>query len=295
MDIWGVENVEAEAELLSAIVFAFTSMGLTASDVGIKINSRKILSELLANAGVPEDKFAPTCVLIDKLEKVPLETLTDDFNKIGLSIDTVNNVVSNLKNRDISEYAKLLGDQSEGVKDIMHLFNLAKSYGYEDWLIFDPSVVRGLAYYTGIVFEGFDRKGQFRAICGGGRYDKLLELFGDEKIPAVGFGFGDAVIVELLRSKNLLPETTYSGVQIVVFSMMESLRPDACSATMKLRDAGYSVDMILSNKKPKWVFQHADRLNAGSFFSYLYSVLYLNFISQFYLNMSINRARYNVC
>jgi histidyl-tRNA synthetase len=70
MDIWGVENVEAEAELLSAIVFAFTSMGLTASDVGIKINSRKILSELLANAGVPEDKFAPTCVLIDKLEKV---------------------------------------------------------------------------------------------------------------------------------------------------------------------------------------------------------------------------------
>ena len=148
-------------------------------------------------------------------------------------------------------------------------------------------MVRGLAYYTGIVFEGFDRKGQFRAICGGGRYDKLLELFGDEKIPAVGFGFGDAVIVELLRSKNLLPETSYSGVQIVLFSMMESLRPDACSAAMKLREAGYSVDVILSNKKPKWVFQHADRLNAGSFFFFTLRIFFV-FIYSIYFEFYIS-------
>ena len=89
--------------------------------------------------------------------------------------------------------------------DLKRVFELAKSYGYDDYLVFDASVVRGLAYYTGIVFEGFDRAGNLRAICGGGRYDKLLETFGGENHPCVGFGFGDAVIVELLSDKGLLP------------------------------------------------------------------------------------------
>ncbi len=79
----------------------------------------------------------------------------------------------------------------------MQLFEIAEAYGFADWLIFDASVVRGLAYYTGIVFEGFDRNGELRAICGGGRYDELLTTYGSEvTVPACGFGFGDCVIMD---------------------------------------------------------------------------------------------------
>ena len=256
-------GVEAEAELLSAAVQTFIKLGLGPTDVGIKVNSRKILSSILELANVHQDKFAATCVLIDKLEKVPLEALSSQFVALGLSMDQVEMIVNNLKPRDLTHYSALLGPDSPGVQDLSQLYSLAKSYGYDDWLVFDPSVVRGLAYYTGIVFEGFDRQGQFRAIMGGGRYDALLESFGDEKIPAVGFGFGDAVIVELLKSKSLLPDTSTNSVQIVVYAMVETLRTSACAVVNLLRESGYSVDFVLQQKKPKWVFQHADKINAS--------------------------------
>ena len=130
-------------------------------------------------------------------------------------------------NRPISRFYFLsglearLGPESAGLQEIKQIFALAESYGYADWLQFNASVVRGLAYYTGAVFEGFDRSGTLRAICGGGRYDKLLETFGGEAMPAVGFGFGDAVIVELLKMKNLLPDTSTSDIQVVVFAQAE--------------------------------------------------------------------------
>jgi histidyl-tRNA synthetase len=164
----------------------FFRSGLGSEDVGIKVNSRKILSEIVALAGVPNDKFAATCVLIDKLEKVSLESLSQDFVALGLSLDVVQTIVQHLTHRDIEYFSTLLGQESAGVQDMKQLYALARFYGFQDWLVFDPTVVRGLAYYTGVVFEGFDRKKQFRAICGGGRYDTLLETFGDDKIPAVG-------------------------------------------------------------------------------------------------------------
>jgi hypothetical protein len=97
MDIWGVEGVEAEAELLSAIVTSFKDMGITADDVGLKVNSRKLLTGLMASLGVPEDKFAPTCVLVDKLEKVPLEAIQGDLEALGLTKEIVLTLVEALK------------------------------------------------------------------------------------------------------------------------------------------------------------------------------------------------------
>merc|ERR1719231_511317 len=108
-----------------------------------------------------------------------------------------------------------MGD-SPAVQDLKQLFELAKAYELDDWLVLDLSVVRGLAYYTGTVFEGFDRSGELRAIFGGGRYDKLLGTFGGEDLAAAGFGFGDAVIVELLRMKGLLPELRSCGANAVL-------------------------------------------------------------------------------
>lgn len=262
MDIWGIAGVEAEAELLAAAVSAFKEMKLSSADVGVKINSRKILQAIVELAKVPTDKFAATCVLIDKLEKVPLEALLPQFEAIGVSKQQVNEIVTNIALKDVDAYKALLGADCDGVKDMELLFSLATAYGYADWLVFDPSVVRGLAYYTGMVFEGFDRGGKFRAIMGGGRYDTLLETFGGEAVPAVGFGFGDAVIVEMLKSKELLPDTATHTASVVVYALTESLRTEACGAVEDLRAQGMDVEFILLQKKPKWVFSHADKLKA---------------------------------
>merc|ERR1711968_310871 len=144
----------------------------------------------------------------------------------------------------LDEFVSVLGEDAEGVQDLQKLFALAKGYGYEDWLIFDASVVRGLAYYTGIVFEGFDRSGELRAIFGGGRYDKLLESMGGEPTPAVGFGFGDAVIVELLKNKNLLPDFTKGEVDYCVAGL-EGVNADVTGVVKELREIGKSVDLVL--------------------------------------------------
>ena len=198
----------------------------------------------------------------------------------------------------MEKFAEKLGGSSEGVQDLKKLFELAEGYGMREWLQFDASVVRGLSYYTGIVFEGFDKSGELRAICGGGRYDALLESMGGEPMPAVGFGFGDAVIVELLKMKNLLPDTTQSSVQVLVFPMVEELRGQAVAAATALRSAGISVDVVLESRKPKWVFQRADKLGAGELKSYfsLQSHSETDFFCSLTLSyVSLNRGSSYVC
>merc|ERR1711988_1457376 len=151
----------------------------------------------------------------------------------------------------MDELQEVLGKDSDALVHLNDIFAYAEDYGSRDWLEFDASVVRGLSYYTGVVFEAFDRAGEFRAICGGGRYDKLLETFGGEPLEAAGFGFGDAVIVEMLKSKNLLPVFEASGVQVVVSAFAPDLHGSAVQVASVLRKAGASVDLVLENKKPK--------------------------------------------
>ncbi|EKX55561.1 histidyl-tRNA synthetase [Guillardia theta CCMP2712] len=229
MDIWGVPGIEAEAELLSAIVTFFKRVGITSQDVGIKVNSRAVLSEVLTAMGVPADKFAATCVLVDKLEKVKLDDIRGEMQELGLTDEIITKLVATLSIKDLDALEQTLGNGSKALAQLKQLMEYAEAYGFRDWLIFDASVVRGLAYYTGVVFEGFDRKGELRAICGGGRYDELLATFGGEPLPAVGFGFGDAVIAELLKDRNLLP----------------------------------NFDNNKEDKKMKWAFKHAERLGAS--------------------------------
>merc|ERR1719446_744687 len=103
--------------------------------------------------------------------------------KIGLSADVAVKIQKATAARSLDECARSAGvGESEEVKELRRLFELADEYGFGDWIQFDASVVRGLAYYTGIVFEGFDRRGELRAICGGGRYDKLLSLYGSPEV-----------------------------------------------------------------------------------------------------------------
>jgi len=180
-----------------------------------------------------------------------------------LDRSVVEKLTSVLTVDSIEGIREVLGEDSEAVQQIGDLLELCESYGIEDWILFDASVVRGLSYYTGAVFEAFDRKGVLRAIAGGGRYDKLLETFGGDPTPAAGFGFGDAVIVELLKDRDLLPSFASSGIDTVVFAMGADLYPAAIDVASKLRDSGQNVELVLEKtKKAKWVFKHADRLGA---------------------------------
>jgi len=156
-----------------------------------------------------------------------------------------------------------LPENSGVVAELTQLWELAKAYEYDDWLVFDASVVRGLAYYTGVVFEVRDRGGVLRAISGGGRYDKLLSTYGsNQDVPMAGFGFGDCVILELLKDKGLLPQLPPT-IDDLVICFDESLRPAGCKVANKLRAVGRRVDLqLIPKKKVSWCFEYADRIGA---------------------------------
>ncbi|XP_027121420.1 histidine--tRNA ligase, chloroplastic/mitochondrial-like isoform X1 [Coffea arabica] len=261
MDIIGVPDVTAEAELISSIVTFFKRIGITASDVGFKVSSRKVLQEVLRGYSVPDHLFGRVCVIIDKMEKIPIDDIKKELRSAELSEEVIEELLQVLSVKSLEKLEEKLGTVGEALVDLKQLFSLAEKYGYADWIQFDASVVRGLAYYTGIVFEGFDREGKLRAICGGGRYDHLLSTFGGDNIPACGFGFGDAVIVELLKEKGLLPELS-PQVENIVCSLDQDLRGTAAAVASILRQKGQSVDLVLENKPLKWVFKRAARINA---------------------------------
>jgi histidyl-tRNA synthetase len=262
MDIVGVEGVAAEAELLAAIVSFFTRVGLTPADVVLKVSSRKVLTGVMAAAGVPADAFGRACVAVDKLDKVPAAAVAAELTSLGITEDAAASIIAATQTADLDALAALLGDADGGVADVRALFALADAHGIRDWLAFDPSIVRGLAYYTGLVFEGRDRAGTLRAICGGGRYDGLLSTYGGPPTPCAGFGFGDCVIQELLADKGLVPALAPSVDDLIV-PLTDALRPAATALAARLRAAGRAVDLVLDGRRMKWVFKHAERVGAA--------------------------------
>jgi len=261
VDIWGMNGIEADAELLSILVQFFDSVGLNSEDLVIRISSRKVIEEVLGSLGLEGEIFAQTCVIVDKMDKLPEDVIEAQLSDLGLSSESILTIRSVLGITDLESLSSALSSDSEALIELQSLFSLCDSYGISDWVSFDASVVRGLAYYTGPVFEAHDRAGNLRAICGGGRYDKLIGTLGGNDLPATGFGFGDMVVMELLADKGLLPELS-NGVGDVVFGMGTELRGAAMQVAAKLRSAGRTVDLVLEDKKMKWVFKHAERCGA---------------------------------
>ena len=261
VDIWGLHGVEADAELLSVLVHFFGAVGLKADDLVIRVSNRKVLEEVLGALGITGEAFSKTCIVIDKMDKLPPEVIEQQLADLGHSHDSIARIRKVLGIKDLDDLAAELHSDSQAVKELRDLFALCESYGITSWLTLDASVVRGLAYYTGSVFEAHDRNNELRAICGGGRYDRLLSTLGGKDIPATGFGFGDMVIMELLSVKGLIPQLP-SGNEDIVIPLDKDLRPAAMTVASRLRASGRSVDLVLDDKRMKWAFRHAERTGA---------------------------------
>jgi histidyl-tRNA synthetase len=204
-------------------------------------------------------------VAIDKVAKIGpeavFELLCDPKGAVRLGRAEAKSVVDLLGTRSLEEAAERAPKGSPALEELRRLFQRLEEYACREWVVFDASVVRGLAYYTGIVFEAFDAQGTLRSICGGGRYDRLLETMGGAPIPAVGFGFGDAVVLELLAERGLLP-ARLRVLDGVVFDFSDAERPAAILLAGRLRRAGHSIELVLGQAKLRRVLQDADRAGA---------------------------------
>ena len=261
VDIWGTTELSADAELISVMITFFEEIGLSSDDVVISISNRKVLEEVLGSLGVEGDLFAKTCIVVDKMDKLSSDAIEKQLSDLGHSSEVIKKIQTVLGIKDMKKLKSSLDKSSSAISELTTLFDLIEAYGMSEWVQFDASVVRGLAYYTGSVFEAHDREGKFRAICGGGRYDNLLSTLGGKDLPATGFGFGDMVIMELLAEKGLIPELI-SGVDDIVIPLNQDLRDIAVRVAASLRLSDRTVDLVLEDKKIKWAFKHAERVGA---------------------------------
>lgn len=251
MDIIGEEAVLAEAEVIGAAVDALKRMGLTTADFKVHVSSRKFLGQLLSESGIAPEKHAQVFLALDKRGKMPDSEIAAMLKDGGLSDAEVTATFAIMDTKDYSKCAELV-----------ELFHLAEVAGFADALVFDIGVIRGLSYYTGVVFECFDTAGEFRAIFGGGRYDNLLTTIGGEPTSAVGLGFGDVVVTELLKSR-LGADAAKTKSGIAIGFMFPEQRDAAVALAAKLRGEGENVNLSLKAQKPKKFFSHADLSGAA--------------------------------
>jgi histidyl-tRNA synthetase len=266
MDVWGEPDVTAEAELIAALFAALDALGLERGDVRLRVNHRRLLEEAMrAKLGGRDEAFQPLCIVLDKLDKIGaeavVELLADPAGPVALPRAAAAELVAGLAARGLGEAGRGAAPGSPALAELQRLFELLDAYGLADRVDYDASVVRGLAYYTGIVFEARDARGELRAVAGGGRYDRLLESLGGRPLPAVGFGFGDAVIGELLGERGKLPELR-RRLDAMVYPLTEAERPAAIRLASALRSRGDSVELVLGNVKPKRALADADRAGA---------------------------------
>jgi histidyl-tRNA synthetase len=248
VDIIGEASVAADAELLAVAIDVMRALGLEASDVRARVSDRRLLTALLTHVGVKKAEMPAVFAAIDKAGREPRETTLDKVEKAVGSADARRGVERVLKHsKDLAAIAKEFSDSPEVVEEISRMreyLGFLDALGVGEWVDFDLSIVRGLAYYTGKVFELFDAKGEFRAICGGGRYDDLLSTIGGVDLPALGFGMGDVVLTELLRARNMVPPAPL-GTEYWVAADDESLLPEVMTVAGRLRAKSRSVEYAL--------------------------------------------------
>jgi histidyl-tRNA synthetase len=251
VDIVGEASIAADAELLAVAIDVMRAVGLTSEDVRARVSDRRLLTAALSSAGVKKDEIPAVFAAIDKVGREPRDVTLGKVEKAVSNAEARRGVERLLNNtRDLDSLARDFVDSPDVVEEVARMreyMGFLEALGVGDWIDFDLSIVRGLAYYTGKVFELFDAKGEFRAICGGGRYDDLLSTIGGVDLPALGFGMGDVVLTELLRARNLLPEPELA-TEYWVASEDDSMLPDVMSVAGRLRAKSRSVEYALKSQ-----------------------------------------------
>lgn len=247
-DIFGEADAAADAELIALLIDTLRAFDLTDADFVIRLSSRNAWNDYFAQNGGKAGQEYEFFQVIDKLERAAPEESQQKLAALGFSLDHVNAFINS--GIPTAELASIIA-------------NLA-ARGLGAFVKVDYKVIRGLAYYTGPVFEAFDRKGEFRAIAGGGRYNNLVKLISGGKVdlPALGFGMGDVVLFELLKARGLLPQFD-AGVDVFVMIEDEAQRLPSLKLVHDLRASGCVVDYALTATKPDKQFKRAQELKAA--------------------------------
>ena len=247
-DLIGETDPAADAELIALVIDTLRAFKLTAEDFVIRLSSRNAWHDFFKQGGGNDANEYEFFQVIDKLERSAPEESEKRLAAMGFSLAQVNEFIQSGK----------------PTAELQSILDNLQARGLRDFVKIDYQVIRGLAYYTGVVFEAFDRKGQFRAIAGGGRYNNLIKLISGGKVdlPALGFGMGDVVLLELLKERGLLPKF---DTQMDVFVLIEdeALRAESLKLVHDLRAAGYAVEYPLTPTKPDKQFKRAQELKAG--------------------------------
>ena len=246
-DIIGEPDVAADAELLALLIDSLRSLNLTADDFVIRLSSRNAWQEFFSKRCADESKSYAFYQVVDKIEREERAASEPKLRELGISFDEVSAFI----------------ESGEPTPELQSILDNLRARGLGEFVKIDYGVIRGLAYYTGVVFEAFDKKGEFRAIAGGGRYDNLLKLISGGKVdlPALGFGLGDVVLLELLKARKLLPQFD-AAVDVFVLIEDESLRGDSLKVIQQFRAAGKVVEYSLTPAKGDKQFKRALELRA---------------------------------
>jgi histidyl-tRNA synthetase len=244
MDILGEASPLADAELIAAAIDIMRAFGFGPADVQARVSDRRVLRTLLVGRGLTEAQLPVAFEVIDKSERVPREALAEILAKAGIGKREADAVLEMAALRGLdavgSALGKLKGGEEAG-EPLRQAVTALEAMGLGDFVAVDLTIVRGLAYYTGIVFELFDTRKSLRAVCGGGRYDGLLKALGGVDLPALGFGMGDVVLGELLKERGPADQASTKLDAFLIAVSAEDVAP-VLKLAHQLRDLGVAVE-----------------------------------------------------
>ncbi|MDY6778547.1 MAG: histidine--tRNA ligase, partial [Candidatus Nanohaloarchaea archaeon] len=265
-DIIGTDAVWADAEIIAVAAELLEELGIDDAAV-ILINDRRLLEGILSAYGI--DDAEEILGIIDDKEKMERDEFREELVDAGLSEENARVVdevteLSGSPEEVMPKLENLVPDDEESMEAFERLQRLADSldsYGALETCRIDLSIIRGLAYYTGLVFEIFDRKGDLRALSGGGRYDDLIGLFGGEDTPAVGMAPGDSTFELLMKREGVWPSEEVE-TDVYVLNVSDSVRETALKIASTLRTEGMSVETDLSGRNFGNQMEYANSMNA---------------------------------
>jgi histidyl-tRNA synthetase len=250
IDQIGVNSPEADAELVAICASFLKSVEISPEQVLISINHRKLMEQELIALGIEKEKHKTIFRLIDRRDKMH----ADEWNAYG--------VENGLSLNDLENLKTLLDDKELWKKseELVRIFNALEKMGVKEYVRYDPSIIRGLDYYTGIVFEAWDVTGDGRAILGGGHYDNLVSDVGGDPLPGVGFAMGDVMATLLLQKFGKLPESVNLADTALVTVFDDSLIGSSLNLASQLRNEGIKTVCYPEAAKLQKQLKFADRM-----------------------------------